>query len=236
MPHNRYFLDTSFENGKSYFLIGDEAHHLAKVMRKKEGESVELVNGKNQFALAKIKHIKKREVQLEVVNIKLSLNPIYSIILCQALPRQNRLDYILEKGTELGMTEIWLFPGELSEKSNLSAAQRKRGESILIASMKQCGRLDLPKIKEMPPLFNWDQKLFLYPSFFGDLSPQAPKFSEIFKKNNGILFFNGPEPGFSQSEKEILKNNSAQGVSLHLNTLRSDTAALTALALIANLI
>lgn len=234
MPHNRFFLTTSFTENTNVTLLGEEAHHLQRVMRKKKGELVELVNGKNALAKATIASIEKKKVQLHIQEVINSL-PNFPTIICQAIPKLNRLDTIVEKGTELGMTELWLFPGDLSEKKELTPNQLKRLEMITIAAMKQCGRLDLPKIVIKPKLLKWAEKDLLYPAYFGDLSCQSPKFLECFEKKKGVLFFIGPEAGFTTNEEAHLRYLNAQGVNLHPLILRTDTAPLVALSLISQL-
>jgi 16S rRNA (uracil1498-N3)-methyltransferase len=231
MPHNRFFVDAPLKASEEIFLMGEEAHHLQRVMRKQEGESVELVNGRNQLASAKITTCEKKRVRLQILHVdERSSSTIFPLILCQAIPRLNRLDTLVEKGTELGMTELWLFPGQLSEKKEVPLHRLK---AISIAAMKQCGRLDLPRIVLKPPLDAWGEQK--YPAYFGDISEKAPPFLSIYQKKEGILFFIGPESGFTQDEERHLRHVIlAQGVSLHPYILRTDTAPLVALSLIMN--
>lgn len=231
MPHSRFFLNTPFQVDVEVLLVGEEAHHLTRVMRKKEGELIELVNGNNQLATAQILSFEKKGTHLQLVYVEEAPPPSFPIILCQALPRLNRLDTLVEKGTELGMTELWLFPGELSEKKELSPTQLKRLEMITIAAMKQSGRLDLPKITLNPPLIAWSPQK--YPAYFGATTPSAPPFLSLYKPERGVLFFIGPEAGFTPQETHRLLSLGAQGVKLHPNILRTDTASLVALTLIA---
>lgn len=224
MPINRFFIDTPFETVA--LLEDDEAHHLISVTRTKVDEIVELVNGRNQLAKAVVKEIKKKAVVLEIQEIKTEAQPPYTFILAQAIPRLNRLDTILEKGTELGMSEIWLFPGERSEKKEIN---QERSKKIVINAMKQCGRLDLPKIVLKPTLEKWSKQDIIGQAYFGDLSIEAPPFSNI--EENKITFFIGPESGLSQRELELLKKMDGKGVKLHPNILRTDTAPLVALSL-----
>jgi len=233
MPHNRFFSNTPFFVDAVIHLEGEEAHHLQRVLRKKKGDLVALVNGKNQCANAKILVIEKKAIRLQILHLEERRPVNFSTILCQAIPRLNRLDIIVEKGTELGMTDLWLFPGELSEKKELAPPQLKRLESISIAAMKQCGRLDLPKISIKPPLLTWEQHQ--YPAYFGEVNTVAPPFLTLFKKRSDILFFIGPESGFSEREEEHLRYLNTQGVNLHPHTLRAETASLVALTLIASL-
>ncbi len=220
MPHDRFFVDTPFEEHAEIDLQ-HEARHL-KVMRVREGETLELVNGRNQLAQAALSGLKGKILTVEE---RPAPKPL---ILCQAIPRLNRLDTIVEKGTELGMTELWLFPGKLSEKKELSANQLKRLEQITIAALKQCGRLDLPKIKLKEPLLKWDS--IPCAAYFGTLS-KAPAFTSILDKSKEICFFIGPEAGLTADEEAHLMQLGAQGVNLHPNILRTDTASLVALAL-----
>lgn len=232
MPAERFFADSLFENNASIKLEDQEFHHLVNVMRAGLGDSIELVNGQGQLAVASLQTIEKKRAFLEITSIQFSQEPTFQKILAQAIPRGNRLDFILEKGTELGMTDIWLFPGKLSERSEISSNQLERMRALTIAAMKQCGRLYLPKISVMPTLAQW--KALPYPSYYGDVNPKAPSFASQWLSNKpqqGAIFFIGPESGFHDKEIEVLKQLDVQGVNLHPNILRTDTAALTALVL-----
>jgi len=234
MPQNRYFLDAIFHQDSHVLLEGEEAHHLSRVMRKEKGDPIELVNGKGQLATASIEAIEKNRVHIIIRTLFEPKPPKRRVIICQALPRFNRLETIVEKGTELGMYALWLYPGALSEKKDLSNSQLCRLKAIAIASMKQSGRLDLPLISLHPSLEKWSKLDF--PAFFGDLEPEAPSLLSALKGNisDDLLFFVGPESGFTPKEKEQLKNIHAFGVRLHINTLRTDTAPLAALSIISN--
>lgn len=161
--------------------------------------------------------------------------PPYRLILAQAIPRTNRLEFILEKGTELGMTEIWLFASARSERRNFSEHQEARLKNITIAALKQCGRLFLPTIVMLPQIKDWPK--LPYPAFFGDTQPSAPILASAFQKHDGcqeVLFCIGPESGFTPEETTLLQTHGANGVKLHPNILRTDTAALAALSLLSH--
>lgn len=228
MPHSRFFVEESFQMENPILLVGDEAHHLQHVMRKREGEVIELVNGLNALATATIITCKKKEVRVQISEVIEQMPPLPKII-CQALLRPSKLDLIIEKGTELGMTELRLFPGELSEKKELTPSQLTRLKTLSISAMKQCGRLDLPHIILMPPLLKWEK--VCYSAYFGETANTAPPFLSLYKKNEGALFFIGPESGFTEAEKRELIRLQAQGVSLHPHILRAETAPLVALSL-----
>lgn len=231
MPAERYFVEGNFHTGSQVKLEGQEHHHLVHVMRAKAGESVELINGAGELAIAIISQIEKKRATLEIQKISKEPKPGFEIVLAQATPRINRLDFILEKGTELGMTQLWLFPGDNSERKSLTEHQLDRMRSLVIAAMKQCGRLYLPTISQKSSLTNWKQQEF--PCFFGDVGSEAPPLAKAWQNtshSNGVIFFIGPESGFSDKEEKALKDLGALGVKLHDNILRTDTAALAALA------
>lgn len=224
MPQHRYYLDKPLIEGSSITLEDNEFHHLSHVMRAQVGDTVEVVNGKHKLALAKITAILKKKAQLHLTQVIERSPPKRTLILAQALPKLNNLELILEKGTEVGATHFWLFPGVLSEKSEVKHNQVEKLKSWVIAAIKQCGRLDLPEIVIKPPLKDWkkpEQKLY-----FGDVDPEAPWYAP---QENELIFFVGPERGWHPSEEDILQQWDAQGVKISENILRTETAGLVAL-------
>lgn len=123
MPAERYFLDAPFVRGQEILMEDEEMHHLIRVMRTEIGEEVELINGRGELAQAKLTSVGKRSANLLVQEVISESEPP-RLILAQALPRLNRLETIIEKGTELNVTEFWLFPGQFSEKKK-SAPPKK---------------------------------------------------------------------------------------------------------------
>lgn len=238
MPSNRYFCPSVFHKGETLILENEEFTHLSRVMRKKSGDIVELVNGKGNLAFAEVVHIKKDQAELICTSIQVAHNKEPEIILALSIPKLNRLEFILEKGTELGCTSFWLFPAEHSEKEHFTQNQQKRMHNILIAAMKQCGRLFLPTIQVLPELKAWDR-----PSgtlLFGDTKEGAQTLLSYCQGNKlvrPVIFFVGPEAGFTPAEVTLLEGKlGAKGVNLHPNILRVDTAALCALSLISSLL
>lgn len=221
MPADRFFVDAPI--GQVIALSGEEAHHL-HVMRVRPGEEVEVVNGRGILARARIEMIDKKEASLEVISRIEHPTPKTRLILAQALPRFSALEWIVEKGTELGTTEFLLFPAERSEKKSLTEHQLQRLRLLAQSALKQCGRLFLPTITIHPSLDHWDKPQGTL--YFGDVG-SAPKLSN---PSSHTLFFIGPEKGFSPTESERLQQFGAHGISLHENTLRTETAAIAALS------
>lgn len=231
MPAERYYIDFPLEIEQTVIIEGEEANHLTKVMRGRVGDEIEIVNGRGILAEGIVDQIGKNGVHVNLLRILRSEKPSAPIIIAQGIPRLNRIDIIVEKGTELGMTQLWLFPGDQSEKKELSPTQEIRFKNIAISAMKQCGCLFLPEIVEKPPIIKWkEQPLDLY---YGDVVPDALSLTSVLKERDfskGLIFIIGPEKGFSKNEAMALKNLGALGVSLHRNILRTDTAPLCALS------
>jgi 16S rRNA (uracil1498-N3)-methyltransferase len=233
MPHNRYFIDSPLNQHSSVTLSGDEWHHLTRVLRARQGERIELINGKGQLAEATVEQLKKNEAEL-IVGAVISKPPLPSLILAQAIPRMNHLEWIIEKGVELNATQFWLFPGHLSEKESLSDTQLRRLELLSISAMKQCGRLDLPPIHLKAPLTRWARQEGTF--LFGDTDESAPYLWDIdFSSplSKPIVIAIGPEKGFHSKERSYLIDSlHAKPVRLHRNILRAETAPLVALSLL----
>jgi 16S rRNA (uracil1498-N3)-methyltransferase len=225
MPDNRFYIEEKLNRNTSYSITGKELGHM-HVMRIKENEKITLVNGKNELGIGYISRIEKEfiEVMIEEVEVQ---KPSYQIDLYQGLCKPVHLDFILEKGCELGVTDIHLVPMEYSEVKGFSRMDRMN--NVLIAAIKQCGRLDLPKIHLEENLYHLN--LSDKNVYFGDMRSHAPFFiHETLAKEKPVHFFIGPEKGFSKKEVAFLENQyHAKGVKLHENTLRTETAAITAI-------
>jgi len=224
MPVNRFYIDSPLEKGAIFSLENDEHHHV-KVMRLNEGNTIEVINGKNQLALADITKISKKTSEITLTKVDQKNPPNKRVYLIQAYTKPNKLELIIEKGTELGVTDFIFFSSEKAEKA---FPKEKRHKTILISSIKQCGRLDLPNISYE----NKIPKLNDIHLFYGDVKKEAKFFPVVLKSlesKKHIGFINGPESGFSLSEHKTFEEKfDAIGVSLHQNVLRTETAAIVA--------
>lgn len=236
MPKERYYIPSPLTAQSEVEVAGSEFHHLSHVMRNGKGGLVELVNGAGALAQARILQISKEKARLLIEAVTQEEATLPRLILAQAIPQPQRLDAILEKGTELGVDGFWLFGGDRSSRQELTPHQLERAKALTIAAMKQCGRTFLPAILPTAPLKSWPP--FKETAFFGDLRPDTPQLALVFKKQPHpapFIFFNGPESGFSEEELALLSAKGAMGVSLHPLTLRTDTAAIAALSILHHL-
>lgn len=234
---HHYYHNGELVAGGRLRLEGTEGHHLVRAIRISVGEEVVIVNGLGVKALASVVATKRSSADLEILSLEKGKEAAVPLYLVQALPRPPRLDFILEKATELGATKIILFPGERSERRLLSEHQWQRCHNITISAMKQCGRLYLPELVWWPEMDRWhtyDGK-----GYFGDLTATAPRLLDAWTptlQGVPIAFCIGPEAGLSDHEESLLTARGWQGVKLHENILRTDTAPLVALAIMSHLL
>lgn len=224
MPSERFYLNAPFPEKTYVLLEGQELHHLQHVMRIRVGEEVELINGKGALAKARLESLQKQSASLEILSCEQKPLPFPHKILSVPILRMAKLEWILEKGTELGINRFWLYPAEHAEKEALSPHQVERLRHILISAIKQSGRLDLPTLEIRDRFADLFHEEALY--FYGDTRENAPHFPSSLPQG-ATVFITGPESGFSPKEKEKLEQK-AKGVRLHANILRAETAPLVA--------
>ena len=208
-------------------LTGSEAKHM-HVMRIEEGEKCELVNGKGDLCIVAVSKKSAHAITVEIESVHKEKKPKSSFHLALGLQKSSHLELAIEKGVELGVFSFSLFPADQSEKKEIKEHALCRLQTITISAMKQSGRLFLPKISfysslEEIPSFSGER-------YFGDIKKEAPWF--LPPKGDSLLFFIGPEKGWSKKEISFLENRvQAKGVKLSRHILRAETAAICAAVL-----
>ncbi|OGP89007.1 MAG: hypothetical protein A2156_05015 [Deltaproteobacteria bacterium RBG_16_48_10] len=218
---------------------GDEVKHIRKVLRLKRGDEVSIFDGSGKEYEGTIVEEGSFSVSIEVRNLFFSpAEPNLSITLAQSLLKGEKMDYLIQKATELGVKRIVPFISSRSipllEKAK-RLGRHRRWEKIAIGASKQCGRGVLPQID--PP---GD-----YPQILGSVPQDSlrlilwekggEKLREILKKKereNEIFFIVGPEGGLSQEEVEEAKRANFIPITLGERILRSETASLCLLSIL----
>ena len=223
-------------------ILGDDVKHLYKVLRLNEGDKIVLNNCNGEEFLANIRTITKQEVIVEIEE-KLEINneSEVKIYLFQGLPKAQKMDLIVQKGTELGVTK---FIPTLTERVDIKLKgefkKLDRLNRIALEAAKQSKRTVIPTVSE-PISFEdvlIDMKaldLVIVPyenaENFGIKTLFNDKNIDISKiKTVGILV--GPEGGFELSEINKLKENGAYIVTLGSRILRTETAGFVATSLV----
>jgi 16S rRNA (uracil1498-N3)-methyltransferase len=228
MPVNRFFSKELKKDDEIIDLKDSEFHHLKNVIRIKENEEIELINGKGLLANAKAIKITKNHATLKILSSIFKEDKKYKTILVQAIIKPIKLDLIIEKVTEIGVDEIYLFYSKKSEKINFSKNRLIRLDNILISASKQCSRVYLPKLTIFKSLKDITFNGMIY---YGS-TKKDPLFKESFNKNERSFFVIGPESGFEIEEIDYLKKIKAFPVSINENILRSETAAIASICLL----
>lgn len=219
---NRFYLNQDLIPKTDVYLSDEEEKHL-RVLRVREGEAVEIVNGHG--VLAKATLLKRGTLSITQILRNEKRHPL--ALLAIGMPRRQKVEWIIEKGTELGADSFLLFPCERSEQELPSHTERLH--ALAVSAMKQSGRLFLPTFQLLSSL---NEAVRASPfRLFGDVRTSAPLLIDE-PLPSAPLFFTGPEGGFTKEEITLLENSPAKGVKLHENILRAETAPLAALSVL----
>lgn len=222
-------------------ISGDEANHLARSLRARRGDKITAVDGSGNCAVLELIDFDKETIKARRVSEIKKIVAEKKIILADCLPKQNRFDNIIEKATELGVDKIEPLisdrtiarPGGARTQSKL-----ERWRRIAKEVAEQCARNTIPEIEEIRGLDDWlkeitpldDETLLL---FCWEME-QETTVREVLKVNRdkNIIVLIGPEGGFSEREVFAIKAAGGVSVTLGKRILKTDTAAISVLAMI----
>ncbi len=231
MPH--FFVSPGAVANGHFFLEQDEARHLCLVLRKKPGDKIRLFDGKGHNYHARIDHISSARVQGIVLSEE-SVTPWpWSLRLFQGMPKGDKFDWILEKMTELGASEVVPVYTERSMAkipSDKLGARVKRWEKILLSAAKQSGQSRVPKVMA-PVLFSEAVKMCARDSLslFPWEGEEKMTLKQVLRSSGCLSVINvfiGPEGGFTPQEVSLAQNNDMHLVSLGPLIFRTETAGL----------
>ncbi|AJG97539.1 MULTISPECIES: 16S rRNA (uracil(1498)-N(3))-methyltransferase [Clostridium] len=236
-PHN-----ISETEGK---ILGDDVKHIYKVLRLSEGEEVVLNNCEGIEYLGEIETITKSEVIVKIIK-RLDINneSKVKVHLFQGLPKGQKMDLIVQKGTELGVSEfIPVTTARVDVKLKGEFKKLDRLNRIALEACKQSKRSVIPQVKEVidfneaiSELKKMDLIIVPYENAedFGikTLVRKLERDSVDLDTINNVGILIGPEGGFEESEIDDLKEQGAYIVTLGNRILRTETAGFTATALI----
>jgi 16S rRNA (uracil1498-N3)-methyltransferase len=204
-----------------FSITGDEAKHLAKVLRKKIGDSIIVTDGKGKGFEAIINSIIPNEVIGTVSNEIFSKNELAIKVHLAVAPTKNsdRFEWMVEKATELGVHEITPVICERSERKTINI---QRLEKIALAAMKQSGRFYLPKIHEAVLLKNFSPAE--NEKFIAHCLEKEKKELSSFDFKKSVVVLIGPEGDFAPNEIEMCLKKNYVPVALGASRLRTETA------------
>lgn len=239
----RYFIqDESNWSDHRAIISGTDVHHILRVMRKRLGDQIICVHPRGEVALCTIEEIVENRVIATIdkwLEQKVEL-PI-DVTIVQGLPKGDKLDYILQKGTELGASQFVLFKAERSVVNwdhKKIGKKLQRFEKILKEASEQSHRQIIPSVhhpvdlKELTHISkSYDFKVFAYEEEAKSENYQS--FANVLKQMNPgmrLLICIGPEGGFTLKEAEELKEQDFHAVRFGPRILRTETAGFYALS------
>ena len=225
--------------GDTLTLSGSDAHHLAYSLRARRGDKLTAVDGAGNCAVIELIDFDKTTIKAKRVGNVQRVVVERRIILADCLPKQNRFDNIIEKATELGVDEIDPLISERTiarPKDNNSKLER--WQRIAKEAAEQCARDTIPKIGDVRELDAWLKEITPLNSdtllLFCWESEQTTTVREVLSVNSekNIIVLIGPEGGFSEREVDAIKSAGGVSVTLGKRILKTDTAAISVLAMI----
>lgn len=205
----------------------EESRHIVKVLRKKEGDTIHITNGKGQLFTSEVLFANEKKCEVKIIAEESFEPTSYSLHLAVAPTKMNdRYEWFLEKATEIGVHEITPIICEHSERTNFKA---DRFEKILQSAMKQSVQYFLPKLNE-PVAFsafvNAQREGQLFIAHCEETDKKLLK-NELQSKQQVTLLI-GPEGDFSTKEIKLALDKGYVPVSLGNTRLRTETAAVVA--------
>ncbi|MGE7090879.1 16S rRNA (uracil(1498)-N(3))-methyltransferase [Lysinibacillus sp. NPDC048646] len=238
----RYFIETGIEAAR---IIGEDARHIARVMRMKEGEEIVVV-AENKAHICTITAFESDEVLVQPTDrtIPSPELPVHVTVAC-GLPKGDKLELITQKATELGMYALLPFEAERSIvkwDTKKGAKKQERLQKIAKEAAEQSHRTHIPVIHEPISFKQLVANVHKFDAIFiadeedakaGKRTRFAEKLKNVYdKESKSILIIFGPEGGIARKEAQVLLEAGAQTMSLGPRILRAETAPLYALSAI----
>jgi len=233
----RFFCAGDLSQGATRDLPEAAAHHAGRVLRLTVGDAVTVFNGAGGESDARILSIGKDHVSVRIGPWRSrEAEPSVRVVLLQGLSARERMDFTVQKAVELGVAEI--FPIEMRRSVMRLAEERatrriEHWQNLAVAACEQCGRNRVPEVHPVSALPDW---LGAHSAASGEqrliLSTTADRRLRDLPVPQALLLLAGPEGGFAPEELDMVQACGFIAVRLGPRVLRTETAALAALAAI----
>lgn len=231
----RFYCPPPLPPGGSFDLPPEAAHHAARVLRLREGNRVDMFDGLGNECHGVIVELSgKRVVVGEIAAGNINRESPLRVMLAQALSSSEKMDWVIQKATELGVAEIQPLDTERSVarlSAERAAKRLDHWRQVAISACEQCGRNRLPEIYAPLDIMAWlqqmkalsDTKLILLPQGAASLHAQA-------KPQGKVVLLIGAEGGFTEAESGSALRCGFTPIRLGARVLRTETAAVAGLA------
>jgi len=228
----RLYFPDKIQSNLSSHLPKEQTHYVKDVMRLKIGEKLSIFNTLGEWNVV-IESYEKKGAKIKIMEKVRDKDNEKNIWLAFSLIKQNPLNFIIQKGTELGIQK---FIPILSERTVVREINIERIKKIIVESSEQSNRISVPEINTPELLKNF---LSQFPKngylIFCDINSDQNNLKKILEKkiDGPICILIGPEGDFSENERKmIIDLNQTHSISLAKNILKAETAALSAIAIV----
>lgn len=229
----RFFVSQKISGDASVITLTDAlvAHQTINVLRKKPGSEIILLDGSGYEYLCLISDLAKKEIKLELLGKKLNENePQNRVTLYQSIIKKDKMEWVFEKCTEIGVVA---FVPVLSEHSVKLGVNAERAQKIIREAAEQSRRGIVPALSDIisfPEALTQAAGQSAALNVFAHNEETLPHLKNICAQKTAaaINIFIGPEGGFSEAELDAARANEFTLASLGRRTLRSETAAIAA--------
>jgi 16S rRNA (uracil1498-N3)-methyltransferase len=236
----RFFLPKKQIRDGHGSVEGQELEHLRKVLRLKPGDHITVFDDSGWEHEAVIRSLSGAQGRIEILrSFEAQRESPLQIVLAVGLTKGDKLDFVVQKATELGVQRIIPFSSafavpKLDERK--IAARTERWQKIALSATKQCGRTRVPQVESLcalQELLARSQpqavKIFFWEK---ETARSLRQLHEKYSSSQAVLLAIGPEGGFSADEAELARRCGFELAHLGRRILRAETAALTALTLV----
>jgi 16S rRNA (uracil1498-N3)-methyltransferase len=237
--HRRFFVDPEQIGAEEAVLEGSIARQISKVLRLKIGDAIALLDGLGNVYHAEIAAISAETVRARILSKETSVNePSLRLVLASCVPKSDRTELIVQKCTELGISELVLVRSERTVVRLDESGQDKkldRLRKIATEAAEQCGRSIVPRIRGVVSFSELVEMIGEFPLAVIAWEEEETSVSlrEALRAKAGVesvLLVIGPEGGLTEREVELAKSAGAVSVSFGGRVLRTDTAAIAGCA------
>lgn len=235
MRISRVYTDAQLKADSTLPLSGEVSHYLCHVLRLGVAGIVHLFNGRDGEFAGEIIQIKKHEVSVRLLSqIRSPVKSVLRISLGLGLSRGDRMDFAIQKSTELGVTQLTPIYTEQSEVRLPPARldnKLRHWRKIAISASEQSGRIDIPKVCMPAEMADWYQNTGAGLNLLLEPGGQE-KFPDSIGKSATINLLIGPEGGFSEAEINWGREHNFAVVGMGTRILRTETAPIAALSIL----
>ncbi len=231
-----FYVPSAHPDEDKIELTGAEHHHLRNVLRVVQDDVVRIIDGKGSVYTAKVCRITHEATEAHIRNREYFEEKSPLLMLFQGIPKKDNMELILQKTTELGVSQI--VP--MSTARTLQKVSEKRYERwfrVVISATKQCKRTWLPRLTMVK---NFDECLNILQDDTLSLmlweKEEKQHIRSVLKSTpqvSSVAFFIGPEGGFNDKEVNAAVNKGCIPVTIGSNTLRTETAAIASIGIAA---